>query len=83
METAAPTLPSQAADLHVFKSFEELYHELPLLKCGYTTQNIGTAFANAVDVFGAKYDTIAFLFFIKVDSRFLPISAGHRLESGF
>lgn len=36
-----------------------------------------TAFANAVEVFGAKYDTIAFLFFIKDDSRFLPISTGH------
>ncbi len=41
-----------------------------------------TAFANAVDVFGAKYDTIAFLFFIKDDSRFLPISAGH-FDKGF
>ena len=36
-----------------------------------------TAFAHAVDVFGAVYDTIAFLFFIKDDTRFLPISAGN------
>lgn len=35
------------------------------------------AFANAVGTFGAKYDTIAFLFFIKDDTRFLPISTGH------
>ena len=41
-----------------------------------------TAFANAVEVFGAKYDTIAFLFFIKDDSRFLPISPGH-FDKGF
>jgi len=41
-----------------------------------------TAFANAVEVFGAKYDTIAFLFFIKDDSRFLPISTGH-FDKGF
>ena len=34
-------------------------------------------FENAVRVFGAKYDTIAFLFFIKDDTRFLPISPGH------
>lgn len=40
------------------------------------------AFANAVKVFGAKYDTIAFLFFIKDDTRFLPISPGH-FEKGF
>ena len=41
-----------------------------------------TAFANAVEVFGAKYDTIAFLFFIKDDTRFLPISSGH-FDKGF
>lgn len=41
-----------------------------------------TAFTNAVKVFGAKYDTIAFLFFIKDDSRFLPISTGH-FDKGF
>ena len=35
------------------------------------------AFANAINVFGAKYDTIAFLFFIKDCTRFLPISTGH------
>ena len=40
------------------------------------------AFANAVEVFGAKYDTIAFLFFIKDDTRFLPISTGH-FDKGF
>lgn len=41
-----------------------------------------TAFANAMNVFGKKYDTIAFLFFIKDSSRFLPISSGH-FEKGF
>lgn len=40
------------------------------------------AFANAVKVFGAKYDTIAYLFFIKDDSRFLPISTRH-FDKGF
>ncbi len=41
-----------------------------------------TAFTNAVEAFGAKYDTIAFLFFIKDDTRFLPISTGH-FDKGF
>ena len=41
-----------------------------------------TAFADAVETFGGKYDTIAFLFFIKDDSRFLPISPGH-FDAGF
>ena len=50
----------------------------------YRNQNIdeATAFANAVKTFGAKYDTIAFLFFIKDDTRFLPISTGH-FDKGF
>ena len=39
-------------------------------------------FAEAVDTFGAKYDTIAFLFFVKDDTRFLPISTGH-FDKGF
>lgn len=36
-----------------------------------------TAFTNVIKTFGAKYDTVAFLFFIKDDTRFLPISPGH------
>lgn len=40
------------------------------------------SFAKAVETFGAKYDTIAFLFFIKDDSRFLPISPGN-FDKGF
>ncbi len=35
------------------------------------------AFKAAVNCFGAKYDLIAFLFFIKDDTRFLPISPGN------
>lgn len=40
------------------------------------------AFAEAVEVFGAKYDTISFLFFIKDNSRFLPIRTSH-YDKGF
>lgn len=40
------------------------------------------AFENAIKTFGAKYDTIAFLFFVKDDTRFLPISTGH-FDAGF
>lgn len=50
----------------------------------YRNQHIdeATAFSNAIKTFGAKYDTIAFLFFIKDDTRFLPISTGH-FDKGF
>ncbi len=47
-----------------------------------TSCNEPDAFNDAVATFGAKYDTIAFLFFIKDDSRFLPISPGH-FDAGF
>ena len=29
--------------LHIFNSFKELYNNLPLLKCGYTEQELDTA----------------------------------------
>lgn len=29
--------------LHCFNSFDELYQSLPLLKCGYTTENVDKA----------------------------------------
>ena len=29
--------------LHLFDSFEELYKTLPLLQCGYTAEDVGTA----------------------------------------
>ena len=35
------------------------------------------AFAEAKKVFGGRYDTLAYLFFIKDQSRFLPISPGN------
>ena len=35
------------------------------------------AFAEAMKVFGGNYDTLAYLFFIKDQSRFLPVSPGH------
>lgn len=41
--TTGETLSTTVAKLHRFDSFEELYKTLPLLKCGYTTENIGNA----------------------------------------
>jgi ASC-1-like (ASCH) protein len=33
----------KVSNLHRFDSFEDLYKSLPLLKCGYTSENIGRA----------------------------------------
>lgn len=35
-------------NIHIFKNFTELYQELPLLKCGYTEENL--AYANPADM---------------------------------
>ena len=37
------TLHAKVAKLHRFDSFEELYKSLPLLKCGYTIDDIDNA----------------------------------------
>ncbi len=36
-------IKARVIKLHLFDSFEELYSSLPLLKCGYTEENIDTA----------------------------------------
>ncbi len=40
--------------LHKFDSFDTLYRSLPLLKCGYTEEDIGTASPSGMN----KYYTI-------------------------
>ena len=37
------TIHMQILKLHRFDSFAELYKSLPLLKCGYTSENVGKA----------------------------------------
>lgn len=37
------TIHNQVLNLHRFDSFVELYESLPLLKCGYTSENVGSA----------------------------------------
>jgi ASC-1-like (ASCH) protein len=37
------TLETSVVNLHRFDSFEELYKSLPLLQCGYTSENVGKA----------------------------------------
>lgn len=43
----------------------------------YCGTNPEAAFAEAIDTFGAKYDTIAYLFFMKDYEKYLPISPGN------
>ena len=43
------TLLTKVTALHRFDSFEELYRQLPLLKCGYTEEDVGTASPKDMD----------------------------------
>ena len=47
-------LKSRVIALHIFASFEELYANLPLLKCGYTKENIHTAAPSDMDLYYTK-----------------------------
>ena len=40
--------------LHKFASFEELYGNLPLLKCGYTEDDISVATPSDMDIYYSK-----------------------------
>ena len=42
-ENAEASLICRVIALHRFSSFKELYNALPLLKCGYTEEDIATA----------------------------------------
>ncbi len=42
---------ARVVDLHYFDSFEDLYKSLPLLKCGYTEQNVKSAKASDMEEF--------------------------------
>ena len=41
--TTGETLAATVIKLHLFRSFQELYNTLPLLKCGYTPEDIDGA----------------------------------------
>ncbi len=42
-EDASKSTLCEVVQLHVFKNFAELYENLPLLKCGYTPEDVDNA----------------------------------------
>ena len=48
------TLTKRIVALHKFASFEELYRELPLLKCGYTKADVSTAAPEDMESYYSK-----------------------------
>ena len=45
------SVTAKVVKLHKFDSFEELYKSLPLLKCGYTEENIDKANYNDMNIY--------------------------------
>lgn len=50
-EDSDETLSVKVTNLHVFDSFEDLYKELPLLKCGYTESDVAFAKPGDMDLY--------------------------------
>ena len=50
-ENSSKTLLVKVVDLFVFDSFMTLYENLPLLECGYTEKDIGTASPDDMDAY--------------------------------
>lgn len=48
------TVSARVKALHRFESFKELYENLPLLKCGYTEEDIATASCDDMDEYYSK-----------------------------
>lgn len=42
-EDSIKTITAEVIDIYKYKSFKELYADLPLLKCGYTKEDISNA----------------------------------------
>lgn len=64
-ENNSDRLHTTVEKIHRFRTFEELYRELPLLQCGYTEQNVGTATARDMEKYYSrekqeKYGVVAF-----------------------
>ena len=50
-KSTGQTVKTEVLNLHLFSSFNELYQALPLLKCGYTAENIDFAKSTDMDRF--------------------------------
>lgn len=53
-ENSNDTLSVMIKNLFVFNSFDELYKNLPLLKCGYTEDNVDKASPNDMEMYYSK-----------------------------
>lgn len=52
--TTGEKLVATVKKLHLFDSFEKLYQTLPLLKCGYTPNDLNTATPTDMDKYYSK-----------------------------
>ena len=52
--TPSLTIRRTVVALHLFPSFNELYASLPLLRCGYTADELSTASPSDMDLYYSK-----------------------------
>ena len=48
------TLTAEVERLHIYPNFDELYADLPLLKCGYTEENVENAAPSDMEYYYSK-----------------------------
>ena len=67
------TITVSVAKLHIFDSFEELYKQLPLTKCGYSEAELPTAGYSDMDIYYSKEEQSAYgvvgIEFIVIDKK--------------
>lgn len=53
-------LVTEVKALHIFKSFDELYKNLPLLQCGYTEEDVDRALPSDMEKYYSKEEQSRF-----------------------
>ena len=53
-ENSDDTIDVKVEDLFIFRSFDELYRELPLLECGYTEEDVDSASPDDMEEYYSK-----------------------------
>ena len=53
-QAASQTTLCEVVQLHIFKNFAELYESLPLLKCGYTPEDVNNAHSDDMLTYYSK-----------------------------
>lgn len=81
LDNPSEAIIKQVVSLHKFESFEQLYKNLPLLKCGYTPSDIQSASSKDMEIYysiekQSKYGVVGIEFEEEPLQRFLVAQTG-------